>query len=128
MADEETATAFIGDDDTAPHARLAQVLQDLGAVDAGERTWGVAGSVAVTIYDVRVAGSILHIDADNYQGIQISGPPDLVNKVAAAMAVEPAPLARRTFGHRAGFVIGLIVGMASIIFELPMELVRRWFG
>jgi hypothetical protein len=128
MAGEQTATAFIGDDDTATHARLAQVLRDLGAVDAGEHVWGVAGSVAVTIYDVQVAGRVLHVDADNYQGIEISGPPDLVDKIAQAMATKPVPPPKRTFGHRAGFVIGLIVGIAYIIFELPMKLVRRWLG
>lgn len=128
MADEQTTTAFIGDDDSATHARLTQVLRSLGAVDVGKPLWGVAGSVAVTIYDVEVAGHILHVDADNYQGIQISGPPDLVDKVVQAMAVVPVPPPKRTFGHRIGFVIGLIVGIAYIIFELPMKLVRRWFG
>jgi|GEM_PF-6801428 len=128
MADAGTASAFIGDDDAATHARLAEVLRALGAVDAGERVAGIAGSVAVTIYEVRIAGQILHVDADNYQGIEISGPPDLVDKVAAAMAVVPKPLPAPTLRHRLGFLMGLIVGTAIVLFQLPMKLVRRWFG
>ena len=61
--------------------KLKEALNGLGA-GITDHSWGVVGSQEVETLDVIIGDSELHVEAETYLGLTLSGPPDLVDKVA----------------------------------------------
>ena len=73
----------LGDEfDDELREKLIRVLKDLGAT-AGDSNRFVAGSQDLEEFDVFIDGQRLHIEAETYVGLTISGSTELLKKVQA---------------------------------------------
>jgi hypothetical protein len=83
-----TKTVILGPEyDQELRKRLSAVLATLGA-KIDDRSWGVGGSQEVMEIDATVLDSTLHIEAETYIGLSISGVEELVDKVIALVNQE----------------------------------------
>jgi hypothetical protein len=83
---------ILGDEfDDALRERLLDALRQLGASASGPASRAVAGSQEVEELDVAIDGRTLHITAETYVGLSISGPDDLVQRVLSQMARLRSP-------------------------------------
>ncbi len=72
----------LGDEfDDSLRGKLMDALRSLGAVQAGGGNRFVVGSQDLDDLDVLIDERSLHIEAETYIGLSISGPADLVEKV-----------------------------------------------
>lgn len=75
-------TVVLGDEfDDSLRAKLMDVLRGLGAVQSGGSDRFVVGSQDLENLDVLIDGRSLHIEAETYVGLSISGHADLVERV-----------------------------------------------
>lgn len=76
------ATVTLGDEfDEALRQKLVDVLRKLGALQSGGSNRFVGGSQELEKLEVTIDGRHLHIEAETYIGLSISGPDDLVERV-----------------------------------------------
>lgn len=62
-------------------SKLKRALESLGA-DTIDHSWGMGDSQEVEMLAVIVDGRQLHVEAETYVGLTLSGPTDLVERVA----------------------------------------------
>lgn len=76
--------------DDALRRRLGRALKHMGADVTGD-SWGLGGSQVLETLNVMIGGQALRIEAETYMGLSLTGPTDLVDRIAAAVAkgVEP---------------------------------------
>ncbi len=65
-------------------AKLQNVLTALGAVIHSD-DWGVGGSQELREFDVKVSGTLLHIESETYVGLSVQGDGNIVDKVSQMM-------------------------------------------
>ncbi len=76
------ATVVLGDEfDDSLRQKLMDVLRKLGALQSGGSERFIAGSQDIEELEVTIDGRSLHIEAETYVGLSISGPADLVELV-----------------------------------------------
>jgi hypothetical protein len=76
------STTVLGNEfDDSLRGKLMDVLRELGAVALRGSDRFVAGSQDVEELDVVINGRSLHIEAETYVGLSITGPADLVEQV-----------------------------------------------
>ena len=87
MTDEHrTTTVVLGDEfDDALRTKLLNVLRGLGEIVSGDQSWAIAGSQELEELDVLIDGEVLHVEAETYAGLSISGSADLVNRIQRLM-------------------------------------------
>ncbi len=74
----EEATWLVSDEnDEAAFARLGEALRNSGYV-LGRKSWGVGGSQELSEWRLWRGDQSLHIVAETYMGLTVSGPSDLV--------------------------------------------------
>jgi hypothetical protein len=82
---EKEKTIILGSEyDATIRKKLRKALELLGAT-IGKSNWGVGGSQEIMQIDANLMGSILHIEAETYIGLTITGKSDLVDQVIASM-------------------------------------------
>jgi hypothetical protein len=87
MTDGNRITVVLGEEfDDALRTKLVGVLRALGAFAAGFEGRSVVGSQDLEELDVLVDGHVLHIEAETYVGLSVSGPMELVMRVQRMMA------------------------------------------
>lgn len=75
-------TVVLGDEfDDSLRQKLMDVLRNLGAFQAGKGDRFVVGSQDLEEMEVTIGGRSLHVEAETYVGLSISGPADLVEQV-----------------------------------------------
>lgn len=75
-------TVVLGDEfDDSLRKNLMDVLQELGALQAGKGDRLVVGSQDLEELEVTIDGHNLRVEAETYVGLSISGPADLVEQV-----------------------------------------------
>lgn len=80
---DNQAIIVLGDEfDDSLRGRLMDVLRKLGSIQSYESDRFVAGSQELEILDVTIDGRNLHVEAETYVGLSISGPTDLVEQVS----------------------------------------------
>jgi hypothetical protein len=85
--DSNQVTVVLGDEfDDALRTRLMSALKKLGAMQAGTKDRFVAGSQELENLDVVIDGSRLHIEAETYVGLSITGSPQLTEQVRRLVA------------------------------------------
>lgn len=85
--DSNQVTVVLGDEfDDALRTRLMNVLKKLGGMQDGTKDWFVAGSQELENLDVVIDGSRLHIEAETYVGLSITGSPQLTEQVRRLVA------------------------------------------
>lgn len=85
--DSGVVTIVLGDEfDDDLRARLMKALHALGAVPVGDAQRFIAGSQELEQIDVSIGGRKLHVEAETFIGLSISGPNDLVQRVRVALA------------------------------------------
>lgn len=73
---------MLGDEfDDFLRGKLVDVLRKLGAVSLHGSDRSVVGSQDLEELDVVIDGRNLHVEAETYVGLSISGPADLVEQV-----------------------------------------------
>ena len=60
---------------------LKQTLKEVGAVFSNH-SWGVVGSQEIETLDVTIGDQKLHVEAETYMGLSLSGPPEFVDAIA----------------------------------------------
>lgn len=71
----------LGDEfDDELREKLMRVLKDLGAT-AGDSSRLVAGSQDIEEFDALISGKKIHVEAETYVGLTVSGPNDIVEKI-----------------------------------------------
>ncbi|HEY8938652.1 MAG TPA: hypothetical protein VIM59_00630 [Cellvibrio sp.] len=79
---EEDVTVILGDEyDDELRAKLINVLHQLGAVNSGPAQQFLVGSQDVQECDVNIDGKIIHIEAETYVGLSVSGPSNIVKRI-----------------------------------------------
>jgi hypothetical protein len=82
LASDIQSSVVIGDEfDDSLRGKLAEVLCELGAIPLRGPNQFVVGSQDLEELDVIIDGRSLHIEAETYVGLSISGPTDLVEQV-----------------------------------------------
>lgn len=73
---------MLGDEfDEGLRQRLMDVLRKLGALQSGGSNRFVGGSQELEKLEVTIDGRSLHVEAETYIGLSISGADDLVERV-----------------------------------------------
>ncbi len=72
-------TIVLGDDEKKFEA-LKLVLKELGAIKVDSSS-GVAGSVELETWILKVGIDEITIESDNYEGVSIRGPHQIVSKI-----------------------------------------------
>jgi hypothetical protein len=86
VGDSSRVTVVLGDEfDEALRAKLLRVLRDLDASVAGSGRRVIAGSQDFEQLDVVIEGQPLHVEAETYMGLSISGSGELVKRIQLAM-------------------------------------------
>ena len=80
----EVLTVDLGDDDKKLEA-LMLVLRELGGTEL-DSSWGVGGSVVLETLKIKIETGEVSIEADNYQGVSISGPHKIVSEIVELIA------------------------------------------
>lgn len=76
------SSVVLGDEfDDFLRGKLVDVLRKLGAVSLRGSDRSVVGSQDLEELDVVIDGRNLHVEAETYVGLSISGPADLVEQV-----------------------------------------------
>lgn len=79
---DDHVTAILGDEyDDELRARLLAALRSLGATASGSSSRALAGSQEIEEFEVSIDGYPVHIEAETYIGLSISGPVDIVNRI-----------------------------------------------
>ncbi len=87
MTDANRTTVVLGGEfDDALRAKLLNVLRGLGAFVVGAEGRAIAGSQELEELDVLIDGQVLHVEAETYVGLSISGPGELVRRIQQVMA------------------------------------------
>jgi hypothetical protein len=81
MASSEKTVVLGPEYDQQLRSALRDVLQAL-ATGKPRHEWGVAGSQELETVDVEIDGRQLHVEAETYMGLSITGPADLVDRVS----------------------------------------------
>lgn len=77
----EKETVVLGEEhDDRLREVLAKVLKGLGATRRSSN-WGLGGSQVIEYLDVELDGALLHVEAETYVGLSITGHPPLVRRV-----------------------------------------------
>lgn len=71
--------------DNALRQTILRVLKHMGA-KAIDDSWALGGSQVVETLDVEIDGQALRIEAETYMGLSLTGPADLVDRIAEAVA------------------------------------------
>jgi hypothetical protein len=80
--DVNQVTTVLGDEfDDSLREKLTDVLRKLGATPSNGGNRFIVGSQELEMVDVIVGGRNLHVEAETYIGLSISGPADLVEQV-----------------------------------------------
>ena len=80
-------TVVLGDEfDDALRTRLMNALKKLGAVREGAKDRFVVGSQDLENLEVVIDGNRLHIEAETYVGLSITGSPQLTEQVRKLVA------------------------------------------
>lgn len=79
---DDYVTAILGDEyDDQLRARLLAALRRMGAVASDSSSRSLAGSQEIEAFDVTIDGRPIHIEAETYIGLSVSGPQDIVNRI-----------------------------------------------
>lgn len=80
-----TKTVILGDEyDDGLRDRLMAVLRDKGA-QLLDGSWELAGSQELESCRLRLDGAEMTVEAETYIGLSLTGPPPLVDAIAAAL-------------------------------------------
>lgn len=85
MASTEMKSVVLGPEHDQ---RLRSILQDVLQAIASSTSryeWGVAGSQELETIDVEIDGRQLHVEAETYIGLCVTGPVDLVDRITAML-------------------------------------------
>lgn len=83
----DTLTVILGDEfDDGLRVKLLEALRQLGAITTNPASKVLAGSQELEELDVQVDGELLHIEAETYIGLSISGASELVQQVQKVMS------------------------------------------
>ena len=88
-------TVILGDEhDAGLRSAVSQALKRLGATEEARR-WGVGGSQELEVFEVKVQGARLSLEAETFVGLSASGPTWLVQRLQAFVndALPPVPSA-----------------------------------
>jgi hypothetical protein len=84
-----TKTVILGPEyDQELRSRLGNVLSSLGAI-IDDSSWGVGGSQEIMELEATISGTTLHIEAETYIGLSISGAEEIVDRIAALVNQKP---------------------------------------
>lgn len=86
MTEINRTTVILGDEfDESLRVNLFNVLRGLGAFVATSEEHAIAGSQELQELDVLVGSQVLHVEAETYVGLSISGPEELVKQIQRLM-------------------------------------------
>ena len=89
MNDSNHKTVLLGSEgDNELRAHVKQALEKMGAkyIDG---SWGHFGSQIVETFDFSIESRRLHLEAETYEGLTVSGPADLVDTLTSMVGCEP---------------------------------------
>jgi len=82
MTNTDHVSIVLGDEfDDALRSRLLSMLQALDARVVGPERRAIGGSQELEELDVLVNGQLLHVEAETYMGLSITGPAELVRLI-----------------------------------------------
>lgn len=79
--------------DNAVRQTVARALKHIGAEVTGD-SWGVGGSQVLETLDVVIGDRTIRIEAETYMGLSLTGPADLVDRIADMVAKSIGPRSR----------------------------------
>jgi len=82
----DSKTVLLGaewDDDL--RTRLRDALKDMGA-RMEDHVWSIGGSQEMEMLEVTLQNQRVHVEAETYVGLTLTGPPDLVDRVCDRLA------------------------------------------
>ena len=81
---DKTVTLGTETDNTLRRA-LVRILKHMGA-EATDDSWALGGSQILETLDITIDGRALRIEAETYMGLSLTGPVDLVDRIADVVA------------------------------------------
>lgn len=78
----DDVTVILGDEyDGVLRTKLIEVLKQCGAISSGAVNKFLAGSQEIEELTVNIDGCLVHIEAETYVGLSVSGPLNIVKRI-----------------------------------------------